>query len=50
MAVCNHCFKEYVESEGFTAPMEVLGNILLETVRNMVSIGYVRSVRKSSEY
>jgi hypothetical protein len=34
MAVCNRCLKEYDEAEGFTAPMEVLANILLETVRN----------------
>jgi hypothetical protein len=36
MTICSRCFGEYDESEGFTAPMEVIGNIFLETVRSGV--------------
>jgi len=36
MSICSRCFVEYDEQEGFTMPMEVLGNIFLETVRSGV--------------
>jgi len=36
MSICDRCFREYDEKEGFMSPMEVIGNIFMETVRSGV--------------